>query len=585
MWKSVALPLFAATLSLAYPGTHQCRCRPHEPCWPSGHQWQALNNSIDGNLQAIRPVGSVCHDPTYDHEACQEAMAMTHDSEWRSSQPGAVQWINWESWSLANETCYIGTSRSEPCGQGKISEYSAVVESPDQIQQAVRFAKDHNLRLAIRNTGHDFLGRSTAPDSFQIFTHRMKNITQVEDFVPESSYESEGPAVTIEAGVQLSELYKALDAMNVVVVAGFANTVGAAGGYIQGGGHSPLGPWAGMSADNALEFKVVTADGDLVTANEYQNEDLFWALRGGGGGTFGVVTSVTLRAYPDVPSMSSQIGFYRPVADDAYWDAVRDFYAFLPTMVDAGVSGYVIVTPQQVSENGTTMALGGAQLFFVNQTDESEARKLFEPLLSDWEDTLGYRADLNFTQLPKITSYFAETLKGSDYTGAGTAMASRLISREFLKSPDGPAAVAQAIKDLDLPPNDQALGNIVGGGQVARNADLVDNAINPAWRKTICHEIITRGWSEKQSLAEQKAIQDDVLNVVVPTLKSLEPGEMGAYVNEANANEPDFQEAFWGENYERLYQIKQEWDPHGLFIARLGVGSEDWDDAGLCRIN
>lgn len=173
---------------------------------------------------------------------------------------GSVQWINWESWLATNETCYVGTPQSEPCGQGRISQYSAVVESPEQIQQAVRFAQDYNIRLAIRNTGHDFLGRSSAPDSLQIFTHRLKNITKVDDFVPENGNGSEGPAVTIGAGVQLAELYKTLDAMNVVVVAGFANTVGAAGGYIQGGGHSPLGTWAGMSADNALEFKVVTAD-------------------------------------------------------------------------------------------------------------------------------------------------------------------------------------------------------------------------------------------------------------------------------------------------------------------------------------
>lgn len=161
---------------------------------------------------------------------------------------------------MTNETCYVSGPRAEPCGQGRISEYSVVVESPEHIQQAVQFAQDNNLRLAIRNTGHDFLGRSSAPDSLQIFTHRLKDITIVDDFVPEGGDESEGPAVTIGAGVQLNQLYETLNGSDVVVVAGFANTVGAAGGYIQGGGHSPLGTWAGMAADNALEFDVVTAD-------------------------------------------------------------------------------------------------------------------------------------------------------------------------------------------------------------------------------------------------------------------------------------------------------------------------------------
>jgi FAD/FMN-containing dehydrogenase len=59
---------------------------------------------------------------------------------------------------------------------------------------------------------------------------------------------------------------------------------------------------------------------------------------------------------------------------------------------------------------------------------------------------------------------------------------------------------------------------------------------------------------------------------------------MGAYVNEAFAYEPNFQETFWGRNYRRLYRIKQRWDPAGLFIARRMVGSEDWDEQGLCRV-
>jgi hypothetical protein len=59
---------------------------------------------------------------------------------------------------------------------------------------------------------------------------------------------------------------------------------------------------------------------------------------------------------------------------------------------------------------------------------------------------------------------------------------------------------------------------------------------------------------------------------------------MGAYLNEANAYEKDFQSSFWGDNYNRLYKIKQKWDPTGLFITRSGVGSEDWDTEGLCRV-
>lgn len=244
----------------------QCRCRPHEPCWPSQDTWAALNSSMDGVLTSVTPVGTVCHDPTFNDAACAVVQNMTGDSLWRVQQPGAVQWTNWEAWTEQNETCYLDLPRQAACKQGRVSLYSAVVEKVEHIQAAVKFAAQHNLRLAIKNTGHCFLGRSTAPDSLQISTFKMNSTKFVDDFhltgssACGSSSKSMGSAVTIGAGVHLQALYAGAAAHNKSMVIGLSHTVGAAGGYIQGGGHSPLGPWKGMAADNVLEFTVVTAD-------------------------------------------------------------------------------------------------------------------------------------------------------------------------------------------------------------------------------------------------------------------------------------------------------------------------------------
>jgi len=242
--------------------TSRCRCRPSEPCWPSTSEWQSLNSSIDGNLAAVRPFAYVCHDPTFSKEGCDVATRNANESLWLSANPGALQMSNWASRPEKNETCYIGTGRSVPCGQGRISLFSAVVRKPEHIQHAVRFVRKHNIRLAIKNSGHCFLGRSSAPESLQILTHNLKSVDFVSDFKPRGRNDGKGsgPAVTIGAGVQLKELYSALGQRNLTAVIGLAHTVGAAGGYIQGGGHSPLGTWKGMSADNALEFAVVTAE-------------------------------------------------------------------------------------------------------------------------------------------------------------------------------------------------------------------------------------------------------------------------------------------------------------------------------------
>ncbi|EEB97762.1 hypothetical protein MPER_02850, partial [Moniliophthora perniciosa FA553] len=149
-----------------------------------------------------------------------------------------------------------------------------------------------------------YLGRSTARDSFMIWTHHLKNITDSDAFGPVNSTSSETfKALTLGAGVQWHEAYDAAEQNGRVVVGGLTadGSVGAAGGWILGGGHSALAPSYGLGVDNALQFTVVIASGEVLTVNAYSNPDLFWALRGGGGGTFGVVTSVTYRTHELVP--------------------------------------------------------------------------------------------------------------------------------------------------------------------------------------------------------------------------------------------------------------------------------------------
>lgn len=253
-------PLLFASITLAAPAAAHCRCRPQDNCWPSDQEWSLLNNSINGNLFAVRPAASVCYGAEFNPAACKDATEQWTNSAWRASEPGAVQWTNWETWPSHHEKCDIGMARNTTCGQGRVSLYSARVQSASDIQHAVRFAKDKNLRIVIKASGHDFLGRSAAPESLQILTHDMKNISIVEDFRPVGAPKGEGPAATISAGVYLPELYRAVGKHERTVVAGSAHTVCAAGGYIQGGGHSPLGAWKGLGSDNALEFEVVTAN-------------------------------------------------------------------------------------------------------------------------------------------------------------------------------------------------------------------------------------------------------------------------------------------------------------------------------------
>ncbi|GIK03828.1 hypothetical protein Aspvir_007903 [Aspergillus viridinutans] len=565
-----------------------CSSETLSTCLINCGKWNALNRSIDGTLVAVQPVAAPCHiNPN--STACQEVTAQWSNSVWRAAQPGAVQWENWAAWPEHNESCYVEIAPYVPCKQGRISLYSAVVQNTRHIQEAVRFAKRHTIRLAIKNSGHDFLGRSAAPNSLQILTNRMKGLRLVDDFVPKGApkHKGEGPAVTLDAGISLQEMYAALGKQNRTVVGGSAHTVGLTGGYIQGGGHSFLSPWKGMASDNALEFSVVTAAGDLVTANAHQNSDLFWALRGGGGGTFGIVTQVTVRTFEEIPLVITSMNITTAAGDPAFWNAVADFHAALPAVTDARGGGYYFMVPNLPWENNQAISVLSFMLFHANISDTTEIGQVYEPLLKKLNATAGVYTQYRSFPMPSVHEAITELLLvgDSDGTGSIALLFSRLFSRDLLTSKDGPARLASAMSKLRYTPGEAVSGMVVGGGAVADNAGKVDNAVSPAWREAVVHVVYTRSWSPNATLAEQQAVIKNVTDVELPLLQGVEGADkMGAYVNEAFAYEPHFQESFWGRNYPRLYRSKQKWDPAGLFIARRMVGSEDWDDQGLCRI-
>lgn len=197
----------------------------------------------------------------------------------------------------------------------------------------IAFAQENNIRFVIRNTGHDYLGRSTGAGSLSVWTHYLKDI----EFLDWSDASYTGQAVKVGAGVQGYEILAATKARHLVVVGGECPTVGLAGGYTQGGGHSALSTNFGLSADNVLEWEAVTADGQIVKASPTENPDLYWALSGGGAGNYAVVTSMTVKVFPDSYVGGGTLAFYSAdTTADAFYEGINAFHAALPAMVDAG---------------------------------------------------------------------------------------------------------------------------------------------------------------------------------------------------------------------------------------------------------
>jgi hypothetical protein len=164
------------------------------------------------------------------------------------------------------------------------------------------FAWRHAIPLVIKNTGHDYRGRSAAPNSLAIWTHNyVPEIKLMKGFTPDGCTAPAGDVVTFGAGQGFGPLYKFAYDNKIEVVGGTSQTVGAAGGWITGGGHSSLSNTLGLGVDNVQQLRAVLPNGTFVTANRCQNTDVFFALRGGGGGTFGVITEMSTLAHPVQP--------------------------------------------------------------------------------------------------------------------------------------------------------------------------------------------------------------------------------------------------------------------------------------------
>jgi FAD/FMN-containing dehydrogenase len=142
------------------------------------------------------------------------------------------------------------------------------------------------------------------------------------------------------AGVNWKQAYEAVDLVNHTIVGamGPAGTVGAAAGWQLGTGHSVISPFFGLGVDNSLEFTVVLPNGTIATVNEYLMPDLFWAIRGGGGPSFGIVVDTTVKTHEGVPLTGA---FFVGVADDdeSYVSLVTTWMKYHNAVSDAGWGG------------------------------------------------------------------------------------------------------------------------------------------------------------------------------------------------------------------------------------------------------
>ena len=276
------------------------------------------------------------------------------------------------------------------------------------------------------------------------------------------------------AGVQGFEAYAAANAQGLQVVGGECPTVGLAGGYTQGGGHSALASRHGLAADQALEWEVVTATGEHLIANRQQNTDLFWALSGGGGGAYGVVLALTSKAHPDVPTVGFNLSLARTdVSDDFYYDVVSAYHATAPSLVDAGGMCLGGVTSESFTMFYTAPGIPQNKVAELVRPVTDKLNSSGVKYQSHIETFPGYLQEFNAMMFPVMAGY-------ANFGG-------RLIPRSVVEHNN--TALTKAIRYI-------VDHGGAGFGAVALSvsekvAGDVSNAVLPAWRTALLDSYIT----------------------------------------------------------------------------------------------
>lgn len=457
----------------------------------------------------------------------------------------------------------------------------------------------------------------------------MKEKAFTNSFVPQGCKAAiPGTVITVGSGSQWGDISSAANARDLMVVAGAAKTV-SVGGFFSNGGHGALSAKYGLGADMIVEIELVTAAGELIKANECQNEDYFWAMRGvgiftqllstvnanltfkGGGSTYGVAISYTFQTIPSVPTA-------RWVGSLANWDQLTYMHSQWPKLAEVGVSGYMNGYP------GRNDGRSSISLTMPNATDRRALEAILDPILAAMgKDTItdgdrpsrGRDSDNdddqrrsrnrflrrgNNKRSPKIVgeySHFATWAEAEKHhigshdasalerrdsfpgTGSNKIITSWLWSTEDCANPALGTALKGAFDADTQLLNDMTMGIGTWTSPYLRGGS---NAVNPAFRTATMRPAAELQWTGTSPFLLQKK-KADALKFGA-SLRSLNPNG-GTYANEADPESPGWQQAFWGSNYERLFAIKKKVDPEGVFYCRACVGSELFEevDGVLCR--
>jgi len=546
-----------------------------------------LSQAVEGNLLRPRALLAPC-EAEPNGVACADVMKNLRNPFYLGDHVAGTQVSGWlDAW------------RPAP------SAYAVAARNPRHVAAAINFARDHNLRLVVKGAGHSYLGTSNAPDSLLVWTRAMNKVTLHDAFVGNGC---EGkfapvPAVSAESGAVWIDLYNVVTAQAGRYVQGGGCTDVGVAGLIQSGGFGSFSKGFGSAAASLLEAEVITADGAVRVVNACRNPDLFWAIKGGGGGSWGVVTRVTVRTH-DLPEFfGGAWGKIKSNSDDAFRRLIARFVGFYAEkLFNSHWGEQISLGPDNtLSLSMVCQGLTGPEMrqvwkpFFDWANDSPQEVTVLDKLgagaslARHWWDIEGNRSLIRDTRdgAPKHHGWWTgdQGQVGAFLHGYDSVwLPSSLLQENQRAHLCDALFAASRHKKLELHFNKG-----LAGAPAEALAASRDTATNPAVLDSFVLIIIADGERPSYPGLARPAIDLDAarkhagdIDLAAAELRRIVPNA-GSYVSESNYFNRSWQEAYWGTNYLRLRAIKKKYDPDGLFFVHHGVGSEEWSADGFTR--
>jgi FAD/FMN-containing dehydrogenase len=547
---------------------------------PSTQDWANLNKTFSSRLRAVTPFAVPCFTLVNgrvvkaDAELCSTVQQQYLSPSYRVDQFEAYQATQSEGCATApGQQCLLDSSNplnpaaytNTSCNRGSLPAYSIQIATADDVKTAFAFASRTRATISIKNSGHDYNGRSSGPGSLSLWTRKIQNLSYEPSFVPVGC-KNEKPlaAFTVGAGVNFAEVYAFANQQNVTYLGGSGATVGASGGWVMTGGHSILSRAYGLGIDRVLQYEIVTPDGVKRFANSCQNTDLFWALRGGGGATFGVVLSTTSRVEPKLEFSAAVITLPATASPQVQAEWFNLLVNSTIKWASEGWGGFQGVGISLVAT--PLLSLAEAQSSMANLASFAQANG----------GSVVIEAIPDFYTL--FTKYFVPTTQpgGNAHFSHNWMIPSSAFNtpkgRQDLRDHmDWMASVGLAPGFLDTTPY---LYSGKGSSKVKAYAYGPPSSVSstPAWRDSAVILTSGIGWAYNSSVGDKRKVAA-TLREASDRAQKLWPNS-GAYANEAHPWVNNWQSAFWGSNYKQLKALKQKYDPQGLLGCWHCVGSE-----------